>query len=81
LPANVHYAWPHPSKRYFYIASSNGGPGASGIVGDRHYASALRVDPASGALSLHGEARMLPSRPIHVSVDNAGEYALTALEF
>jgi 6-phosphogluconolactonase len=78
LPANVHYAWPHPSKRYFYIASSNGGPGASGIVGDRHYVSVLRVDPASGALSLHGEVRMLPSRPIHVSVDNAGEYALTA---
>src|SRR5229473_8532681 len=25
LPANVQYAWPHPSKRYLYVAWSNGG--------------------------------------------------------
>src|SRR5258705_4948888 len=31
LPANVQYAWPHPSKQYFYVVSSGGGPrGASG---------------------------------------------------
>ena len=78
LPANVHYAWPHPSKRYLYVASSNGGPGASGILGDRHYASAFRVDRTSGALSPHGPVRPLPSRPIHITIDNAGEYALTA---
>jgi 6-phosphogluconolactonase len=23
LPANVQYAWPHPSKRYFYVVSSD----------------------------------------------------------
>lgn len=78
LPANVQYAWPHPSRRYFYVASSNGGPGASGIVGDRHYANAFRIDPASGALTPHGPTVALNSRPIHISVDNAGEYALTA---
>src|SRR5665213_1582587 len=27
LPANVQYAWPHPSRRYLYVVSSNGGPG------------------------------------------------------
>ena len=27
LPANIQYAWSHPSTRYFYIVSSNGGPG------------------------------------------------------
>ena len=78
LPANIHYAWPHPSRRYFYVASSNGGTGTSGIAGERHYANAFRVDPESGALTPHGEVRMLPSRPIHISVDNAGEYALSA---
>ena len=40
LPANVQYGWPHPSARYFYVVSSNGGPGM--IPGDKHVASALR---------------------------------------
>ncbi len=75
LPANVQYAWPHPSKRYLYVVSSNGGPG---LAGDTHLASALRIDPASGALAPHGEPRTLPSRPIHASVDGAGEFLLTA---
>ncbi len=75
LPANIQYAWPHPSKRYLYVVSSSGGPG---VAGDRHLANAFRVDPASGALAPHGEPRSLPSRPIHTSVDQAGEYLLTA---
>ena len=75
LPANVQYAWPHPSKRYLYVVSSSGGPG---VAGDKHVANAFRVDPASGALAPHGEPQMLPSRPIHTSVDRSGEYLLTA---
>jgi 6-phosphogluconolactonase len=75
LPANIQYAWPHPSKRYLYVVSSNGGPG---LAGDTHLASALRIDPASGALAPHGEPRALPSRPIHTSVDGAGKFLLTA---
>jgi len=27
LPANIQYAWPHPSRQYFYVVSSGGGPG------------------------------------------------------
>jgi 6-phosphogluconolactonase len=76
LPANVQYAWPHPSKQYLYVVSSNGGPGL--IPGDKHVASAFRIDPASGALQPHGEPQSLPSRPIHVSVDRGGAYLLTA---
>ncbi len=76
LPVNVQYAWPHPSKQYLYVVSSNGGPG--GLVGDKHLANAFRIDPASGALTPHGEPQSLPSRPIHTSVDRAGEYLLTA---
>lgn len=75
LPANVQYAWPHPSRRCLFVVTSNGGPG---VVGDKHYATALAIDPASGALRPHGPAAALPSRPIHCSVDRRGEYLLTA---
>ncbi len=75
LPANVQYAWPHPSKRYLYVVSSDGGPGVAGTM---HRANAFRIDPVSGSLQSHGEPQSLPSRPIHVSVDASGEYLLTA---
>jgi 6-phosphogluconolactonase len=76
LPANIQYAWLHPSKWYLYVVSSNGGPGT--IPGDKHLANAFRVEPASGVLTPHGEPQSLPSRPIHCSVDGNGEYLLTA---
>lgn len=79
LPANIQYAWPHPSSRYFYVVSSNGGPGV--IPGDTHLASAFRVDPGSGTLTPHGAPQALPSRPIHCCIDAAGAYLLTAFNF
>jgi 6-phosphogluconolactonase len=78
LPANVQYAWPHPSAPFLYVASSDGGPGSAGIKGDRHYLTALSIDPATGALAVHGPAAALPSRPIHMSLDRTGAHALTA---
>jgi 6-phosphogluconolactonase (cycloisomerase 2 family) len=75
LPANIQYVWAHPSRRTLYAVSSNGGPG---VVGDKHRANALAVDPATGALRPHGDAASLPSRPIHVSADASGRYLLTA---
>ena len=33
LPASIQYAWPHPSKQYLYVVSSDGGPGSSGAEG------------------------------------------------
>src|ERR1700731_2197235 len=77
-PTGIQYAWPHPSKRYLYVVSSNGGPASSGGPGDKHVANAFKIDPATGALTPHAEAVALPSRPIHTSVDRAGEYLLTA---
>jgi 6-phosphogluconolactonase len=77
-PANIQYAWPHPSKRYLYVVSSNGGPGSAGVAGDTHVANAFRIDPATGALTPHGGTLALPSRPIHTSVDISGQYLLTA---
>jgi 6-phosphogluconolactonase (cycloisomerase 2 family) len=75
LPANIQYAWPHPSRRYLYVVSSNGGPGNPG---DKHFASTFVVDPATGNLRPHGEPAPLPSRPIHASLDRSGSYLLTA---
>ena len=75
LPANIQYLWPHPSRRYYYVVSSTGGPG---VAGNAHFASALSVDPATGEVKLHGEPVRLPSRPIHTTVDATGTYLLTA---
>jgi 6-phosphogluconolactonase (cycloisomerase 2 family) len=77
-PANIQYAWPHPSKQYLYVVSSNGGPGSAGVAGDKHFANAFRIDPATGALTPHGAPLTLSSRPIHTSVDMSGEYLLIA---
>jgi 6-phosphogluconolactonase len=75
LPANVQYAWPHPSAHILYVAWSNGGPG---VAGDKHGASALRIDPGTGALQPHGPSPALRSRPLHISVDKSGAHALIA---
>src|SRR5262252_486759 len=75
LPGNVQYAWPHPSRQYFYVVSSGGGPG---VASDKNFANAFRIDSATGTLTPHGQQVSLPSRPIHTSVDIAGEYLLTA---
>src|SRR3990172_9393940 len=78
LPANVQYAWPHPSGQYLYVASSNSGPGSSGIKGDILRVSAFRIDAATGSLQPPGQPQPLPSRPIHISLDATGAYALIA---
>jgi 6-phosphogluconolactonase (cycloisomerase 2 family) len=75
LPANVQYAWPHPSRRTLYVVSSSGGPG---IAGHAHFASALSIDPQTGALRPFGDPVRLPSRPIHTCVDAKGEFLLIA---
>jgi 6-phosphogluconolactonase len=76
LPANVQYVWPHPSKRYLYVASSPRGPG--GKPGNDHHLTAFRIDPQTGALQQHGAATLLPHRPIHMSLDRSGKFALIA---
>jgi 6-phosphogluconolactonase len=78
LPANVHYAWPHASGRILYVASSDSASGIGGMVGTKHHVTALRVDPASGALSPHGEPIPLPTRPIHMTLDIPSEHILVA---
>jgi len=77
LPANVHYAWPHASGRYLYVASSDSAPGA-GSAGDKHHVTAFRIDPATGGLSPHGEPLPLPTRPIHMTTDIPSDHLLVA---
>src|SRR5579859_2867982 len=72
LPDSVQYAWPHPSKRYIYVAWSNG----SGL--DHHGVTAFRIDPATGALHPHGNPISLPARPVHITTDIAGTHLLVA---
>ena len=78
LPANVQYAWPHASRQYLYVTTSDSASGSGGVVGKTHHASAFRIDPATGALTPHGNALALPSRPIHNLTDRKSEYLLTA---
>jgi 6-phosphogluconolactonase len=77
LPANVHYAWPHASGRYLYVASSDSAPGA-GSVGDKHHVTAFCIDPATGALRPHGQPIPLPTRPIHMTTDIPSDHLLVA---
>jgi 6-phosphogluconolactonase (cycloisomerase 2 family) len=83
LPGGLQYAWPHPSRRYLYVATSSGGVGIAPVPGyapDQHYLLAFRVAP-DGDLSAHGDPIRLRQRPIHLSVDNAGEHVLVAYNF
>jgi 6-phosphogluconolactonase len=83
LPGGIQYAWPHPSRRYFYVATSSGGVGIAPVPGyppNEHHLTAFRV-ASSGELSPHGDPIKLRQRPVHTSVDNAGEHVLVAYNF
>jgi 6-phosphogluconolactonase len=78
LPANVHYAWPHASRRFLYVATSDSASGVGGVVGSTHHVSAFSIDPATGALAPHGSPIPLPTRPIHMTTDIPSEHVLVA---
>src|SRR5215470_5474372 len=83
LPGGIQYAWPHPSRRHLYVATSSGGVGIAPVPGyppDQHYLAAFRVSPL-GELSQHGEFVKLRLRPVHLSVDHAGGHLLVAYNF
>lgn len=77
LPANVQYAWPHASRQFLYVATSDSASGM-GPAGTNHHVSAFRIDPASGALSPHGAPVRLPHRPIHMATDIPSGHVLAA---
>jgi 6-phosphogluconolactonase (cycloisomerase 2 family) len=83
LPANVQEAWQHPSRKFLYVAWSNGGASyASGLgagpAGSQHGVTSFRIDPATGSLVPMGKSAPLPSRPIFITTDIDGTHVLTA---
>src|SRR2546427_905883 len=77
LPAGVQYAWPHVSRRYLYVATSSSASGY-GPAGTEHHVTPFRIDPPTRALTKHGEAIRLPTRPIHMCTDIPSENILVA---
>src|SRR3989442_3817752 len=75
LPANIQYAWPHPSKQYLYIVSSGGGPG---VAPHQKFFHACPLDPAPRALLPPGHPQNPPLRPIPTNRHTKGRYLLTA---
>ena len=75
LPANVQYAWPHPSKRYLYVVSSDGGPGRR-----RRHARRQRVPHRSGLGRADAARRAAGAAvaPDPCQRRRPGEYLLTA---
>jgi 6-phosphogluconolactonase (cycloisomerase 2 family) len=78
LPGGVQYAWPHRSRQFLYVASSNNAPGYVREPQTDHHITALRIDPRTGALSPHGAPIKLPTRPIHVTSDIPSQNLLVA---
>ena len=84
LPANVQYAWQHPSRKYLYVAWSDGGAAAAVVgsaappSGKNHGVSAFRIDPGTGALQPIGKPISIAARPIHLSVDIPGTHVIVA---
>jgi len=72
LPDPVQYVWPHPSKKYLYVAWSKDMSGAHAGV------SAFTIDPSSGRLSPHGDPIALAHRPVHLTVDPSATHVLVA---
>jgi 6-phosphogluconolactonase (cycloisomerase 2 family) len=59
-------------------ATPSQAPGRGATGADKnHYALAFRVG-ADGTLTPHGEQRLLPSRPLHVSTDSRGTFLFIA---
>ena len=76
LPFGIQYAWPDPSHKVLYVAwarrtSVDGPIGEQGVT-------ALRIDAATGALSVLGSPLLLLKRPVHLSTDTSGKYLLIA---
>src|ERR1700754_279717 len=76
LPANVQYAWPHTSRGFLYVATSDSESGM-GRAGTNHHVTTLKI-AGDGALSQHGAPIALPTRPIHMATDIESRFVLVA---
>ena len=44
LPSNIQYVWPHPSRQYLYVSTSDAASGNAPDPGKVHRLCALRID-------------------------------------
>ena len=78
-PSNVQYAWPTSIETVFlrgFELLRLAVP--AGSTNELNCMTAFRVDTATGALQPHGEPQTSPSRPIYMTVDGTGNFALAA---
>ena len=75
-PALIQYVWRNPRLPVLYVASSNFVP--IDKPDGKHHVTALRIDPASGALTPFGTSVPIRARPINITVDATGRWLLTA---
>ena len=80
LPDSVTEAWPHPSRKFLYVAWSNGVTGSVVPPGQKspHGLTAFRIDPGTGALLPHGAPVSLPERPVFTTTDLDGSHIIVA---
>ncbi|MCK8786062.1 lactonase family protein [Roseomonas sp. NAR14] len=74
LPAAIQYVWPHPTLPLLYVAYSDR---AGDAFGEVHGVQAVRMD-AAGAPTLAGPPLRLDNRPIHLTLDGAGQHLFVA---
>ena len=80
LPEGVQEAWPHPSGRFLYVTWSNGVTGSLVPLGEKspHGVTAFRIDPATGALTPHGDPISLRARAVFMTTDVDGTHIVVA---
>jgi 6-phosphogluconolactonase (cycloisomerase 2 family) len=74
VPENVQEAWPHPSRKFLYVAWSNNRKGAEG----RHGVTAFRIDPGNGVLRQHGQPTTVAARSVFLTADGKGKHIVVA---
>lgn len=72
LAAPVQYVWPHPRRNLFYVACSNR---PISKADNLHLLATVTVDKHNGTMLLLAQVP-LPTRPIHLTLDNAAGHAL-----
>lgn len=73
VPESVQYAWVHPTLPVMYVAYSN-----RSQADDHHGVAVYRIDRGTGRLHELHSPIVLVNRPIHLSVDPAGNHLLIA---
>lgn len=81
LPAQIQYGWQHPTRPFFYVASSSGYVSSkdlrTSMPQGEHFLSAFRLNERTGMLDPLNTVP-LPTRPVHITVDACGEHVLAA---